>query len=268
MSITFNLRKFDRQVKSLGPELMRVAPQVLKSQGKLAARDLAKATPPFVAKGGKKGTFKQSWSVQRKAGIGAVTRDVNKVYQQLQEMGIYKAPRNKELGAAIQEAGKKGNIGLVRSLLKNAKINNLVRFSAEAGFHTKAKGRRRTSGKKSTIIRRGTKKVIVLRKNEVQKYIKQVSEGVGEAKAGWKYFAAKFGAKLPNWITKHGTPGTVLDRSKDKEKPYIKFINQFRHQRDFSHLRIVNAMLLNRKRSMANQAKKLLQYEAKKLNSR
>jgi hypothetical protein len=68
------------------------------------------------------------------------------------------------------------------------------------------------------------------------------------------------GVAVPEWIRRHATPGYIR-AVYNGAAPSVTIENQIIYAADYSELRIVEAAMENRVRSMRIQAEKIMEYE-------
>lgn len=201
-----SLKHFGQLCTDLAAVSNRTVRAVIEHQGALFARDAMFLTPPFG-----KNPIKESWGVQRKAGEGAVKRDVSFTFKPLSGYGILRKDesgavrwdiRHGDLGANVMKAVRRKDYNLAEFLLHRAKLKPLaVIEKATVQLHEQK------HGKGSTTVRGRSYRVA--RESSIKSVAKELLGRVGMAKAGWVPAMRRFQSKepIPNWITRHAPQG-------------------------------------------------------------
>jgi len=215
----FDTKKFESDLRQLAIVNKREFNGALRQQAKLLVQDAMKMTPPFNGKE-MEGVTKQSWAVQKQAGVNAVTLAVKRLFTVLDEskLGVF--------GESIRKQIRSGNIAEARKLLDRFKIRGEISTATDfEALHRKY--RNKNTGRVAKNAR-----VICLDKTQrdVDAYAKKASRSVGKGKAGWLLAAGKLGLKVgAKWITNHsGMPGLFAEES-SKDKLVITVGNKVPH---------------------------------------
>lgn len=214
---------------------------ILRSQARLLARDLAFQTQPF-------GKSRSS----RLLGENAVSKEIRRVYKAAGELGMSTrlaySIRNSPgtfsgLGRAENptqnpdQAGRafvwlvsKGKYGEARELLRRVgvaeeEITTIPIGKMDGGEeHQKAR-----HGPRKKVSRNQWPRRIVADK-QIKTYIRKIQRNVGIVKAGWAAGAKMLrGTRgIPQWVTRNigrALGGTVIDQSNNPSRPTITLIN-------------------------------------------
>lgn len=260
------------------------ASEVLTKQGRLLVRDLIKLTPGFDPK---RGIQVQSYGWQKAVSDSAVKHDIRKIFQPIDQSGIYKddkraGKRLRELLTGVKRSARAiaGGLGGAKGGRAASRIGN--NKEAIAAIFKAATGRNFLVIDKATrqlhITNRGKRgrtktpngnPYLVIDGRSVAALTRETLTHVGRGKAGWATAAAKLGGpQLPAWISRHSTPGGFIDERKAYPAPSITVINSVPYRRDFETTRIVQAALTIRAASMRTEIKKVQEYQARAFNQK
>ena len=203
--------------------------KAIKQQGRLVAVNLAFQTQPL-GDGGK----------AKAQGEGSARRDIDRVYKSgKQTTGVIKksaTPNGKTSTQNAEQAGRafaryvlKGQNDAATTILQRLKIpkyHNTIVKPMDAGSAHKASryGARRVVPKNTFV------KVSVPREAQIDSYVKQITQRVGIAKAGWADCAKQLGGSrgIPQWVTRHAgkrAKGSVVDNSDATSDQYVTMTN-------------------------------------------
>lgn len=246
MSLLFKIRveEFRTQVSRLVTLTGRDAGEVVKSEGRLLVQDAMRMTPPFA-----NAPSTESLNAQRKTGEKAVERDINKVFAKLKSLKV----RDKRIRKDLARAIRKRDFARVKIILKYMKlpVEDAMR-EADPAVHEHKRDRR---GR----VQRNKNKVWILNEPSLNRIIREKKKHVGKAKAGWAAAARGLGVKLPNWITRHSSPGAFKDNTKDPKQPSITIGNLVGYiQAAGSDLRIMQRAIQNRTRNLKAKLEKII----------
>ena len=201
----------------------------IKQQGRLVAVNLAFQTQPL-GDGGK----------AKSQGEGAARRDIDRVYKSgKQTTTVIKesaTPNGKTSTQNAEQAAKafamyvlKGQNDAATTILQRLhipKYHDTVVKPMDAGSAHKASrhGARRVVPKNTFV------KVSVPREAQIDSYVKQITQRVGIAKAGWADCAKQLGGSrgIPQWVTRHAgkrAKGSVVDNSDATSDQYVTMTN-------------------------------------------
>ena len=225
--------------------------KLLRQQAKLAVLDMVKFTPPF-----SDATLNEKGHAgARRVGLEAVARDVQRVFKPLDTIRALDDPPR-----GIAKAIKKKDWKAVEPFVQNVLENKAARIFQEAdpAMHQRFRNRRGgITAKKLSFF--------VANTGSIKRLIKKKQDHVGKAKDGWSKAASALGLNLPNWITKHGSPGSVKDKSDAKLFQHIDVANLVPYiQAAGADLRIVSRALQNRARNMAKELEHLIAARARR----
>jgi hypothetical protein len=147
----------------------------------------------------------------------------------------------------LARAAAKGQLRVVEKILGRFRVV----MKAERSLH---QGARDDHGRVPESFR----PYIVLDEGSVRSYEAEVVKHVGSAKAGWETAARALGVPLPDWVSRHETPGRFKDDSRNADEPAYEISNDVVFADDFEHLRILERALANRERSMRGRIEREL----------
>jgi hypothetical protein len=246
MSATFDLNTaaFERQVAELINVTRRDSAEVLKQEAKLFVRDVVKHTPPFG-----KAPATESFNEQKKAGEAAVDRDIRRAFLPLSRFG---KGREDHVVEELKKLARQGRISAAQKMLKDLTGRDWEVFmTVEPQVHEMLRKRGR--------VNRQRQPKIILKEASLRKFLAEKKKHVGKAKGGWAAAAAALGVKLPNWITKHGSPGSVQNQLNHATAPQITVSNLVGYiQGAGAELRIISRALESRTVAMKAKLEKIL----------
>lgn len=224
--------------------------KLLRQQGKLAIRDMAKFTPPF-----SETTSQESFASQRKVGQAAVKRDIERVFTPFSKIRMLQNPKG-----ALAKAIQSHNWQEVEQIMQRSGFPNARVFqTVEPSIHDRARNRRGQVSKSKPLPN------FVFNERALDRYIRLKQSHVGKAKSGWTTASNVLNVGLPNWITKQNGPGECLDASEAPIWQRITFGNFVSWiQESGSQLQIVSRALANRARAMRREAEEILKARAAK----
>lgn len=219
--------------------------EALRDRAKATCLELVKLSPPFRSLSGS-----ESFGEQRRIGELAVDRQIHRGFRAIEELGVFKAPRNLLLLKNIQTAVSKGDADYLEAFLGILHIT----IPAQAIIQQPTEGQQNEMRDHRGRIPRGTEaEWYVVRNSKLKSFMRKKHNLVGKLKGGWAAAAAKFGVSLPKWITRH-TTGDVVDKSGDIFNPQIRLRNPVSYASlQDSDLRIVAIALRNQTGKMERQ---------------
>jgi len=173
--VEFDRTRFDAALREFRRYSRRSLQEVLRQQAKGIVRQIADRTPP-----GGPSTF---GSQAKKRGEAAVERDIRKILV----AGSYNS----------RAAAKDGDLSAANW------ANYVVDPASVHKRYRNARGR----------VRREITPKIKVKAGDLKRLISAKKKMVGYLASGWKQAAAKFGAKLPAWITRHSGAGSSREVS-------------------------------------------------------
>lgn len=226
--------------------------EVLRGEAPWLATALAKATPPLTGKN----MFSQAWGAQKKAGEGAVSKDLAKVYTTANS--IYGMIAEQDEGAAkgFRRAVRRRDVGEAQRLmyvfgLSQFASSNIGEFNPD--FHKQARRRHGRVGRGQRTMQ------IVTRGSDLNRYRREKMGRVGRLKAGW--VSASRGLtkqpRWPAWLRKVARgEGTLSDQTRRRRDPYLRLTNSVRYSgsRNNSDRFVVQA-LVYRERKIIRKVK-------------
>lgn len=111
---------------------------------------------------------------------------------------------------------------------------------------------------KANRTKRGRVKKRIAKKYKVYKpdfnaYLKQQKANIGKLSAGWEPAADYLKIKLPKWISKHSSPGTI-DIKKRQSSTTIRVSNQVSYASDIQGFKArINRVAMERKKSLSSE---------------
>lgn len=191
--ITFDLSLYRRKTEKLLDQIGKSKDEFLDEQAGLLFRDVAKYTPPWAngklpkANANTYGTIKD-----KKAGQGAVVRDVFRSMRPVAPANRWKSPR-------VQEAIKSKDTKALKAIFDRAQNSVYQGWEVDLfdkKFHRRARDRR---GR----VRRQVKQ-LVMPKVEFNRYLKKIVKTVGQGKAYFTWASMEMGRNVPPaWISRH-----------------------------------------------------------------
>lgn len=151
-------------------------------------------------------------------GRKAVARDIQKTMRPFDLQAV----RDEGIQEIVQKKDVDG-YNIVAGRVKSGPMagTTAVHFSPE--YHKQARNRYGRTGRDMKRVVLGSDAAMLRR------YIKQVQDHVGYAKAGWLAALRLVGGKVaPGWVERHsaGAAGSVIDDRKNEENPSIMAINR------------------------------------------
>lgn len=257
---TIDASKFRNQLRAYVKFTRAGWGEGIRKQARLLAKDLIKATPPFAGRRGGKGTFRQSWKVQKDTGTRAVARDVTRVFSPaLPASVLNRLPdREKTRAKRYLRQGKHEELATMLYRLSgghgNAPSRNIVRQASRA-LHQQ---RRDSNGR----VTKGAT-VYVQRPASIRRLIRSRQKDVGKWKAGWMPAARALRVKgIPKWISGKAGAGYYRDKT-NALNPYFLLANTLRGESG-RNLRIAKAALQNRERSMRTEIERRMNHAKKR----
>lgn len=223
-----NVTRARRKLANMRKGVHRTAPEVLESEGRIAAISLAKSTQPFGTGGDAKDM-----------GERAVSRDIGRVYVTIGD--VFASLPNVGQGDAAQfwKLIKSGKFDAAQQIITRtgSKYRGITIGKFDGGvLHHQA----RNSGGR---VSQRDPSLIVTESKPLMAYAKSKVNLVGFGKSAWANIARKLGGarglrapKLPggesditaNWITRKGAPGTI-DRQYGSAHPRLTLTSGVRY---------------------------------------
>lgn len=192
-SIKVDSTLFTKKSFELLRQVEKSKPQFLQEQAGMLFRDVAKFTPPFA--GGalpRFGADSYGSAKDRKAGEGAVRRDVNRSMRPV-------APASKWRQPAIQKAVRRKDTNVLKQIFKNAEGSAYQGWQVDPfspSFHSRARG---SGGRVHSQHQQ-----LVLPKTDFTRYLRKAVKAVGQGKAHFAWAAMQMGRKpAPSWLSRH-----------------------------------------------------------------
>lgn len=184
--------------------------QVLNEEKRPFVRDLAALTPPTG-----NAPLKEKTKEQQRFGNLAIARDVRKLFINADELKIVQ--KGGELADTIRKYVRRGEVDKLETLFRRLGVNIPIAREASAIIHKYSRNNRgRTLG---------SKKRLLLRPQTAKRLITELQKKVGMAKAGWKAAASGVKENLPVWVTRHSSPGYIIDGTM-ASAPFIEVGNE------------------------------------------
>ena len=204
--------------------------KAIKQQGRLVAVNLAFQTQPL-GDGAK----------ARSQGEQSAKSDISRVYKTGKETtavikrsgisnGKFPTQNAEQAGRAFAAHVLKGQNDAATTILQRlniSKYHDTVVKPMDAGSsHKSARYGARRRVPKNTFV-----KISVPREVQINSYVKQITQRVGIAKAGWAHCAKQLGGSrgIPQWVTRHAgkrATGSVVDNSEATSEQYVTMTNQ------------------------------------------
>lgn len=277
-SFTIDMREFHPAARALVDQTKKDTGVTLKRIAKNLVQDCVKFTPPF-----SEATSQESFAVQRKVGIEAVTSDVTGMFRPAGEFDFdnnrrtlldyietgstfFGLPENDGLKRRALNYIQAGNWDAIQRIFENTH-QRLSKFiaSATSEIHKSARDRRgrvRRSAK--------TRPYYVQDARSIKRLLRTTIANVGIAKSGWNKAARRLGLTLPNWIAKHRGRGLYKDTVGHLFTwPSITVGNLVEYiQATGASLRIMQRAVDNRVRNMKKELEITLQKVADRANKK
>lgn len=238
------MKKFNTAVDAL---VALGGPDELRLQARMLVQELMRRTPPFRGKGSPKG------ATDRQVGETAVKRDINRAIEGLDPKGWR--------DAAIKKAFEDRDAPRVQAILRNIRSNKRLNVSTAfaPSMHT---NQRRSRGRVLSDKHEAT-----LDYGAWLLYRDKVVARVGKLKASWAAAGVVLGAKIPDYVARHGTNnGSVIDDSRNLDTPSVTVTSLGKGITDPSLMPVFTRALKGRLRAMTGRIKFLLGEIAKKQN--
>jgi hypothetical protein len=231
-------------------------PQFVRWRAKIVNQDLTKWTPP---RGRNPGS--ESFSQQKKRGEKTLEADIHKVFQAVDQLGIWGSSINPKLTRNLRNAVNSGNTMAVRGILESIGIKVDSVFAIPyPSIHEAARTRRgRVKGVRWNWVFRGS---------SIKGYIRQRRPSIGKLKSGWGAGARFLGTSSPAWVSRHGANGRFENRLSVPDRPTIRLINDQKAAKDMSQIEIVDAALAINEKKMEKELKAILAHELKRHSRR
>jgi hypothetical protein len=250
-----DLRAF---VASTGRDLARA----IRDQARLLTRDLIGGTPPFGKHAFRRSSNDlgagESYNEQRKIGEAAVRRDVRRVFQPFAKYAAYvgKKFNNPKLEQYLLKLGRQSDTDQIQRIFKKWMWHPKIKTTATRPDHIARRDRR---GR----VKRATNTFILDERSRVN-YEKKAITSVGKAKAGWLEAAKALGlGGIPNWISRHNSPGLFQDATAHFANPSVTIGNLVEYASEMP-IFVFQAALENRIRSMRIEANKIMEANHRK----
>jgi len=260
-TITIDTTSFNRAVRDLIARGNKEPHEVMRQQMRLLVQRLVELTQPHHGRG--------TAVAAKKQGENAILRDL---------MGGGHRPgifftadesflRNKPSANTVRLFAKKdGTVyGVDRNLFQprasGSQLEEHHRTYFKNGRMTKAGGRTRDIGRWRFIDK------MVVGKNRLKRFIKQLQSHVGRAKGGWNHAAARFGYKPPPWVSRHSSADGDSAEIKTNRGGVFIAINRNKSIGTINaRTRIVENAMRGRERDMRKSLDLWLQREARKFS--
>lgn len=222
------LARYREGVKAVASATHRTATEVMREELKDLVLDLVQSTPPGVGKG---------LDQAREIGEAKVRRDIRRTFRPISTLRVMRNPLGSRLAMRLQAAVRSGDTGLVDKILSAMGFVGVrVIARADPALHQAARDDK-------GHVPEGFRSYIVLDEASVREFEEEMLKHVGRAKAGWEPAARALGVALPDWITRHETPGKFEDRTTDPNEPSFTISNGVEYGDDFGELKILESAL-------------------------
>lgn len=215
--VKIETRAFEAALRNLAKATGKSFRQVVDQNSRLIAINLAHQTQPFGMDSGAK-----------KAGEGAVMRDIGRVYKPASQVFEEVKEESAAQARGFYAAVKSGNYSMAEDILKRTGIKdrNTTVGEFEPSVHGKWRNRRGT-------VNRHRAALIVPKAKDIKNYAKEVARRVGIAKSGWIAAGLQLGrlSRVPAWIKRHTGTGNATRRG-GEVNPSAKMNNNVRYISD------------------------------------
>jgi hypothetical protein len=230
IKVTVDDRAFSASLRRYALAMKMSFAEAILRQARLVAVNLAHQTQPF-----------GSGAEARKQGEGAVTTEIGRVYDDVPQVagrvknsdGSFDLPRVKsapQAEAAFVRLVRTGQHDKARELLNSLRIEPY--FTTDVGrFDGGQEHARSRHGARRKVPSNTFTKLAVTNPQAARSYVKQISQRVGTAKAGWASCAQQLGGwrGIPGWVTRHarkGNLGNVYDATGGSgSSQYVRMTN-------------------------------------------
>ncbi len=203
---------------------------VIKEQARLITTTLIRMTPPLTFARGKRAIDRDVRRVfipleEIEAVLFAYTIARKNRYEGLQLIGFDKVKwRDPRVGATVLKAWREGRTDILDIIFERAIAKNAPQFiPMERPDHQFYKAQKRNGKLPKRLKQHG----VISDSKSIEAYIKEVQQKVGITKAGWATAALGLNAKLPAWLSKHGTKyGDLFDNSGRNKDPSVTLVNR------------------------------------------
>lgn len=221
--------------------------------------ELAKVTAPFGTLSGR-----ESWGAQRKVGLRAVARDMDRLLMPFEGLDVLRAAGNEQLRRRLDAVVRRKNKPAIRSILKNLGfegISDAQLFPEDlAAWHDRQRNRRGSV--------RGRPRQAWVRQREASAYLRAKQKRVMRAKGGWTIPAMLLGAKLPAMVTKHAAPGSLLGLPLAEKNPHVTMTNNVSYIQGALDRVTVRFALRNQESRMTRQLNMAARINARRASAR
>lgn len=265
-TVSLDVARLNEDLRAFVASTGRDLAQAIRDQARLLTRDLIGGTPPFGKHAFRRSSNEfgagESYNEQRKIGEAAVRRDVRKVFQPFKQYAAFigKKFNNPKLEQYLLKLGRQSDTQQLERIFKKWMWHPKIKTTATRPDHIKRRDRR---GR----VKRATNTFILDERSRVN-YEKQAISHVGKAKAGWVKAAQALGlSSIPNWITRHSSPGLFQDSTTDLTHPSVMIGNlvDYANAQSWEGFGFV---FENRRRSMVLQASKIMEANHRKQSRR
>ncbi|NBW14645.1 MAG: hypothetical protein EBR82_42265 [Caulobacteraceae bacterium] len=177
----------------------------------------------------------------KESGEGAVATEIGRVYDDVgnvagkintsgRSFDLKRVKSSSQAEAAFVRLVRSGQYEKARELLNELRIEPY--FSTNVGrFDFGEEHQKARFGARKKVSRNQFTRLAVTNTAAARAYIKQISQRVGTAKAGWASCSQQLGGfgKIPAWVSRHavgGSLGEVNDASFIPKKPFIRMTNK------------------------------------------
>jgi hypothetical protein len=177
----------------------------------------------------------------KERGEGAVTTEIGRVYDDVGDVAgkintsgrsfdLKRVKSSSQAEAAFVRLVRSGQYEKAKELLNDLQIDPY--FSTDVGkFDSGYEHQKARFGARRKVSRNQFTRLAVTNTAKARAYIKQISQRVGTAKAGWASCSQQLGGfgKIPAWVTRHArgaSLGSVNDASFLDREPFIRMTNK------------------------------------------
>ncbi len=223
VEIKIDTKDFEAALYRLKVQTGKEWPQIIRSEARLVAVELANRTQPF-------GNNSES------IGKNSVEKGIRSIFKDLGDSKTLdliersagpkdKLKKGESLRTRIERYLSTGNKLALNNVLKDLNLGEIAKRigDVERAWHKQHRdprtGRVRASAQAMRFIQRA---------QNLTAYIKRTQKAVGWAKSGWATCARILGGtrNIPGWVSRKPGPGTVQDFTSDQNNPRVIITNE------------------------------------------
>jgi hypothetical protein len=200
LRVNIDPKAMARAVRKLpASKVKEIVKKTVDADARALIKDVISITPPMI--GGR------SLAASGRAGRAIAARDVKRVFASASY--VYKtihavSPQHASAFWLLRKKNPERALKFVRQWSNNVLVKNLpIQPVPDPALHESSRNRR------GTVPSARALKAIITNEAAMKRYIKQVQKRVGQLAAGWLRAAIHYQIKLPDWITRRASIGTM-----------------------------------------------------------